>query len=68
MFQVLGTLSLQKQVNYLKKSNLTFSTYVCYSDISSHQRCKRADLFRPEPDPNPKTNLKPKSYSKKTER
>ena len=30
-----------------------------------HQSCKRADQFRSEPGPNPKTNLKPKSCPKK---
>ena len=28
------------------------------------QSCKRADKFRPEPGPNPKINLKPKSCQK----
>ena len=33
--------------------------------ITLHQSCKRAEKFRPEPGPKPKTNLKPKSCPKK---
>ena len=47
--------SLSKKLYRLKLQNSTVQ-----------QNCKRADYFTPEPGPNPKTNLKPKSCPKKT--
>ena len=56
--------------SYSKRFNLNY-TYlkaryiIQMGRVIAAQRCKRADYFRPEPGPNPKTNLKPKSCPKK---
>ena len=56
--------------SYSKRFNLNY-TYlkaryiIQMGRVIAAQSCKRADYFRPEPGPNPKTNLKPKSCPKK---
>ena len=54
---------LNERLNRLPRSGSQLE----YLLLSILQSCKRADEFRPEPSPNPKINLKPKSCRKKPE-